>query len=474
MNTADIFVSYAHADDQPMVSGTDVGWVTQFADHLQKTLGMQAGGSRLKVWMDHRLAPQKSLDGGLQQRVMQAACFLAMLSPRYLESDWCTRELRWYLAREGVSAGDRVFIAETLPTDRARWCEAILGIVPSRFWTQPFHHRAPKTLGWPTPDLGDRAYWDELRELAYAIAERVAADEEAAAATRLRVWIGALGEAARARRDDLAASLRQYGCDVAPAEPWESAGSEAERLGALDAALDQADLLVHLLDGSAASGDGWRPLEAARAKARAAQRGLVYLSWREPREPGCTPGAPRGSFGGFEEFRQQVLATVVRLRAGPAAAPPAARELGPGAPLTICVSAERSDRMLGLRVTEMLDELGADSILAPEPDGAQPPSVWREQYETVVADTDALMLVYGQAPLLWVQSRLQAARKVIGSRRRGTWTALLDAPPLHKPELGLRMADLALIDCRHGLAQQLLAGFVDQLRAVPAGSEKRV
>ena len=54
---ADVFISYAHADDEPFSEGT-AGWVTAFADRLRKSLSMRKGGGQIKVWIDHRSNPR--------------------------------------------------------------------------------------------------------------------------------------------------------------------------------------------------------------------------------------------------------------------------------------------------------------------------------------------------------------------------------------------------------------------------------
>jgi hypothetical protein len=53
-----VFISYAHIDDQPYEEGAR-GWVTHFVDGLQKALWQKTGDSQISCWMDHRLAAQR-------------------------------------------------------------------------------------------------------------------------------------------------------------------------------------------------------------------------------------------------------------------------------------------------------------------------------------------------------------------------------------------------------------------------------
>ena len=116
---SEVFISYAHADDLPFAEDTP-GWVTALADRLEKSLMMRRGGSRVAVWMDHRLEPEKQVDGALRDRVRRAECFVAVLSPRYLESPWCRKELDAFIAQAGEQ-GERVFLLEMSPTSREEW-----------------------------------------------------------------------------------------------------------------------------------------------------------------------------------------------------------------------------------------------------------------------------------------------------------------------------------------------------------------
>ena len=54
----DVFVSYAHLDDQPPLNATK-GWVTTLVDEMKKVLDRRLGGA--DVWMDHELAGNENV-----------------------------------------------------------------------------------------------------------------------------------------------------------------------------------------------------------------------------------------------------------------------------------------------------------------------------------------------------------------------------------------------------------------------------
>lgn len=76
----------------------------------------------------------------------------------------------------GGTSADRVFLVETLPTERKDWHRALRDLTPFTFWIYGSTGVEPKTLGWPVPDAkGDQMYWDKVNALAIIIARQLLA-----------------------------------------------------------------------------------------------------------------------------------------------------------------------------------------------------------------------------------------------------------------------------------------------------------
>src|SRR5262245_18609945 len=91
----DIFLSYAHVDDEPDPAFPErPGWVNTLVRCLEKRLAMKLGRvDSYDLWFDARLAGHVELTPEILGRLRGAAVILLILSPGYLASQWCRREL---------------------------------------------------------------------------------------------------------------------------------------------------------------------------------------------------------------------------------------------------------------------------------------------------------------------------------------------------------------------------------------------
>ncbi|WGS88112.1 toll/interleukin-1 receptor domain-containing protein [Methylomonas sp. UP202] len=171
---AQVFISYAHADNQTFDKGA-LGWVSNFVDHLTKAIPMKPGGKAVSCWMDHRLEPQRAVDETLRARIQESACIVAFMSPAYLSSPWCRLEMDLFINLVGGGkANNRVFLVELLETKREDWHHGIQSISVVQFWDKAINQPEPITLGWPEPDTkNDRKYWLELSNLASVLARQI-------------------------------------------------------------------------------------------------------------------------------------------------------------------------------------------------------------------------------------------------------------------------------------------------------------
>ena len=97
------FISYAIIDNKPL-SPEQEGWVTRFHATFEALLSMRIGESA-RIWRDAKLQGNDALSGEIFDRIGRTALLVTVLTPRYLESDWCTRELVEFCSRVDRSGG---------------------------------------------------------------------------------------------------------------------------------------------------------------------------------------------------------------------------------------------------------------------------------------------------------------------------------------------------------------------------------
>lgn len=95
----DIFISYAHIDDLSP-SGEEEGWIDLLHKRLSVLLA-QSLGYELKIWRDgHNLQGNDELDGAIGDGITRSLLLVPVISPRYVQSDWCNREMEAFHAGE--------------------------------------------------------------------------------------------------------------------------------------------------------------------------------------------------------------------------------------------------------------------------------------------------------------------------------------------------------------------------------------
>src|SRR5262245_42663095 len=140
----DVFVSYAHADNQPNPVGAC--WVNQFVEHLEVELRRRLGGTQdLKFYFDRRSLRSNDYLQALLENARASAAFVAILSPSYAARTWTRDELTAF----GSAAGEmgRLFALEVLPVDEHEGIpEEIAHLHKIQFWWTEPPNRVPYTV----------------------------------------------------------------------------------------------------------------------------------------------------------------------------------------------------------------------------------------------------------------------------------------------------------------------------------------
>src|SRR5690349_14867920 len=93
----DIFISYAHVDNTEFAGQTN-GWIEQFYANLKLLLAKRLGRMDLvDIWWDSKkLYGSIMFNDSIQEGIKHSAIMICLLSPGYLASEYCKKELELF------------------------------------------------------------------------------------------------------------------------------------------------------------------------------------------------------------------------------------------------------------------------------------------------------------------------------------------------------------------------------------------
>ena len=224
-----LFISYAHIDNQPLTPGQQ-GWISQFHASLEAMLSMRLG-RRVKIWRDQKLQGNDVFADEIVQQFPKTAVLLSVLTPRYVESDWCTREIEEFCKAAENSGGltldnkARVIKVIKTPVESAGLLPPLLQeMLGYDFFT--FVDEAPLELD-PAfgPEMAQK-YNLKLAKLAWDIAQlikklsdTVEVSTPLPASSKPAVYLAECSYDRREFREALEADLHLHGYQIFPDRP---------------------------------------------------------------------------------------------------------------------------------------------------------------------------------------------------------------------------------------------------------------
>jgi len=174
----DIFISYGHLDDEDP-AGDVKGWVDLLVERLPRLISNNLG-YQPAIWRDERtLKGNDLLTAAIHEGVYHSLLFIPIVSPRYVQSDWCRRELEAF-ARTPTPAGapahrSRIFKVIKTPllfNLAKREPEQLRELLGYSFYEMDGD--MPVEFGAEVMPNKDPRYWTALRRLAWDISNMLA------------------------------------------------------------------------------------------------------------------------------------------------------------------------------------------------------------------------------------------------------------------------------------------------------------
>lgn len=491
---SDVFISYAHFDDEPMFPGAGQrGWIEVFHRALEVRL-RQLLGETPDVWRDPALGGNEYFEDTLRDKLLKTALFLSVITPRYVRSESCLKEVEEFCRGANQSGGlrfqDKARLMKVVKTkvelaDMPLPLQPLLGY---QFYEldeakRPREYRLP-------PDPADETYkacLDTLEDLAYDIkmtleALRTSALQDATAQPpqpERIVYIAETISDLRPVSDQLRREFRQHGFIVFPCEAAPENGARYREFVASQ--LGQATVSVHLLGelyGTTLEGESQSKVEIQIEQAGLmAQRGALRRVLWLPE--GLTPKEDRQRHyidtlqqDATNQVNTELLKTSIenlktyvlrKLAEGPKPQP---SDKPVGTPLIIYLIHDQGDVQAVDPLRDHLMTLGYE-VKPSYFDGDE--KELREYHQENLVQCDAAIIYYGATNELWVQRKLYDLRKAFGLGRQRPFRAkaVFVGSPSNQEKERFRTQDAIVLKVPQVYAGDTLAPFLGPLEPQP-------
>jgi hypothetical protein len=475
------FISYAHIDNQPLPTETD-GWVSLFHAALQQMLAGRLGGTA-NIWRDERLRGNDVFASEIVANFQNTAVLVSVLTPRYVKSDWCRREISEFCEVAEHNGGllvdnkCRVFKVFKFPleeTDDDVLPPVIQQVLGYDFYETDEDKTTTRELA---PSYGEKSKQDFLRKVAKLAFDiklllgRLEAHTPPAAAesTRPTVYLATCSHDRREAREMLELELQRMGYLVLPDRqlPVEEVAFMAE----VKLLLARSRVSIHLVGSSyGLVPDGptdksvvmlQNELAAQRCHAGALSR-LIWLpqgtASSHPLQTGfiaALHNKAEAQFGAdlitgdVETLKATMHATLERVQRPAAEALPAT----PGRRTVHLLCSER-DRKDSVPLIKLLRQSAEVTLPVFTGDA----TAVREANQALLMAADQVVLYYGAGDEAWKYHQQNELRRVRGLRTGAPLPpehVYLAAPNSDDKDLLVDLGEARLVDGRAGVPAAL-------------------
>jgi TIR domain-containing protein len=273
---ADIFISYSRDDDLPSPDKPNRKGFVTFLDDAVRFEFKELGPERPKIWRDKkRVADGDQFTPEIEEALKNASFLLVVLSPNWMASKWCRRELDTFAKYHGVEGvRERVVVVGKRHVDPDKRPSLLQGQNGYKFYVR--NEDSEEIVGdlefFDRGEPQDARYWDRLKALAAYLVRRQPRPLAAPmyAPTGRTIFVAKPASDMRMGYDRVVSELIGKGHTIVP-EPTEDIPLHLA-VEVIDAALSEAEIAVHLIGEKAGDAPEDKPplvkLQLSRAAAR--------------------------------------------------------------------------------------------------------------------------------------------------------------------------------------------------------------
>jgi TIR domain/Domain of unknown function (DUF4062) len=526
----DVFISYAHIDNEPDLPNQQ-GWVSIFQGALRTRLS-KALGREVDVWWDQReLRGDRVFDQTIREACEASTLMVAVVSPRYVQSESCRKELAYFTSGDETNVRDvsRLLTIGKTPVaapELGALAQPALADVVNRTLGYRFYHTDEGTKRVRELHIYDSelipSFQRKLEELAQDLAAQLrahsgsvtdSANRRAPRASGIEalsspdlVFLAATTSDVAPLRDAIQLELTDKKIPICASTTWSDEHQAV--VAELERAVAGASIAVHILGaayGSRPDGSDRSVPElqfdhvAALARARPRDQPLIRLAWlptlaapvRAAQQAFISKLRAYDDWGEADDLltgtREQLAARISaklellreqRLKrereASKQGARPAAdagRSHAAGSlPRRIYVISEQHDHEAARRIERALALPDWEVLSASEiSNDAETEQERERQHQEYLEQSEAFLIYHGDAKFRWVRAQADEVRKALGRRGQGDLLgSVYVAKPLSGPRASYQLVGLRRVDELHDEPRQNLRPFLDLLAAAVA------
>ncbi len=484
----DVFISYAHIDNEPLTEGQK-GWITLLHNSLQVRL-RQLMGCEVTIWRDDRLTGNDEFSPVIYKQFERTRALVSILSPRYLKSEWCLNEVQAFLQAAqgtgGIAIDDATRIFKVVKTfvPRKEHPPELQNVLGYEFYQlDPSSGRPHEFL----LDMGPEAaknYWSKLEDLAYDIhglLKKVPHKDSLLAVQGSGsgpvVYLAESTSDVSVERDRIRRELVGRGCTVFPRVSLPLQVEALER--DVSEALEGASMFIQILGerfGIVPEGDE-RSISRMQydIAAKVSRPDFSRVSWsasglqpQDERQKAFLTHirnslSSRGEDEYLETSIEELRNFLLQRLLNPGVRKSVPEKDGPRLVYLIC---DRKDIEASAAIYDALFEAGFEVVLpAFEGDDAE---ISKNHIESLTS-CDAAILHFGSASEIWIRTKLRDLQKAAGYGRTKEWlaTAVYIAGPPSPAKTLFRSQSALVIRGGEKFDVAALQPFVDQLQSTP-------
>jgi len=502
----DIFISYCHTDNENPLG---LGWIEVFHKMLQirmrQILGARVPEEEPSIWRDARLQGNDEFADVLGEELQKVALVISIVSPSYVRSQWCIREIAEFCQaaqqRGGLKVDNhaRIFKVLKTPVERDQHPPVLQGQIGYPFFIVNGDTKIPREFTLAPGDSQESKALEVITDLAYQIKAtldainrslRAGAAATADTTARRSVYLAETSFELDDQRNQVRRELEARGMRVLPEGDLPVRHPDQFRQ-AVTEALAQCELSIHMigpnrslvLPGEVHDTVYQQNQLAADACTRSDLARLIWIPEGPPPKEEDTlqqqfiatlhndPAAQKNA----EVLTNALQGLIARIhdtlrRLDEPKREPAAASVASTRPSRIYLITHPSDMAACEPLREHLFDRGFEVLDTLSDPGATEKEIF-EAHKMNLVDCDAAVVCFGTAGEFWARSQMSDVQKAIGWRegRPMAARAIYLGPPDTPPKARLRSNDYLVLDGRAGFDPACLAPLVEALRAASQG-----